>query len=158
VALRLTVADALPLRPLDPRVRTLWWMVGVGSAGLLVPAAFTASSRLDVSGYLAPAVSAAAVLLALVVPAARYRRWRYGIRERDLFLSKGALFRSQTLIPFDRIQFVESRQGPIDRLFGLWQVLVYTAAGKSARIPGLRATEAISLREELSKVAGTLTV
>jgi uncharacterized protein len=158
VALRLIMAEALPLRPLDPRVRILWWMIGVASAGALAAVSFTASSQLGVAGYLAPGVSVAAVALALLVPPARYRRWRYGIRETDLFLSKGALFQSKTLIPFDRIQFVESRQGPIDRVFGLWQVLVYTAAGKSARIPGLRSGEATALREELSKVAGTLTV
>jgi membrane protein YdbS with pleckstrin-like domain len=152
------MAEALLLRPLDPRVRTLWWMVGAASAGALAALTFTASAQLAFSGYLAPIVSFAAVLLALVVPPARYRRWRYGIREADLYLSKGALFRSRTRIPFDRIQFVESRQGPIDRLFGLWQLMVYTAAGKSARIPGLREAEATSLREELSKVAGTLTV
>jgi uncharacterized protein len=150
--------EATTLRPLDLRVRNLWWLVGLSAAAAVAVACFIASAQLDLPGSLPSGISLLAILLALMVPRVRYRRWRYGIRERDLFLSKGALFQSKTLIPFDRIQFVESRQGPIDRLFGLWQVIVYTAAGRSARIPGLRSAEANFLREELSKVAGTLTV
>ena len=91
-------------------------------------------------------------------PHLRYRRWRYEIRERDLFLSRGSLFFVLTLIPFDRIQYVETHQGPLDLAFGLMQLVVYTAAGRAARIPGLAPEEAGSLREELSKVAGTQSV
>ena len=99
-----------------------------------------------------------AIVLAAVLPYLRYRRWRYQIRERDLFLSHGSLFFVLTLIPFDRIQYVETHQGPLDLAFGLMQLVVYTAAGRAARIPGLAPEEAGSLREELSKVAGTQSV
>ncbi len=100
----------------------------------------------------------AAIVLAASIPYLRYRRWRYEIRERDLFLSRGSLFFVLTLIPFDRIQYVETHQGPLDLAFGLMQLVVYTAAGRAARIPGLAPEEAGSLREELSKVAGTVSV
>ena len=99
-----------------------------------------------------------AIMLAAALPYLRYRRWRYEIRERDLFLSHGSLFFVLTLIPFDRIQYVETHQGPLDLAFGLMQLVVYTAAGRAARIPGLAPEEAGSLREELSKVAGTQSV
>jgi hypothetical protein len=98
------------------------------------------------------------VTLACLVPWLRYRRWRYEIRERDVFLSHGALFFVLTLVPFDRIQYVETHQGPLDLAFGLMQLAVYTAAGKAARIPGLSPQEAEALREELSTVAGTHSV
>jgi membrane protein YdbS with pleckstrin-like domain len=38
------------------------------------------------------------------------------------------------------------------------QLVVYTAAGRAARIPGLDPSEADSLREELATVAGTQSV
>jgi membrane protein YdbS with pleckstrin-like domain len=63
-----------------------------------------------------------------------------------------------TLIPFDRIQFVETHQGPLDRAFSLTQLVIYTAAGKAGTIPGLESSEAEALREELSRVAGTESV
>jgi membrane protein YdbS with pleckstrin-like domain len=99
-----------------------------------------------------------AIVLVIAIPYLRYRRWRYEIRERDLFLSHGSWFFVLTLIPFDRIQFVETHQGPLDLAFGLMQLVVYTAAGRAARIPGLAPAEAEALREELAKVAGTASV
>ena len=79
-----------------------------------------------------------AVICAATVPYLRYRRWRYEIRERDLFLSHGSWFYVLTLIPFDRIQYVETHQGPLDLAFRLMQLVVYTAAGKSGPDPGPR--------------------
>jgi uncharacterized protein len=147
-----------PTRALDRRVLRLWWttwgvivVIGAAAASPLLGRSTPATT-----GYVIGVVTA--VVLAAVLPYLRYRRWRYEIRERDLFLSHGSLFFVLTLIPFDRIQYVETHQGPLDLAFGLMQLVVYTAAGRAARIPGLAPEEAGSLREELSKVAGTQSV
>jgi membrane protein YdbS with pleckstrin-like domain len=147
-----------PTKALDRRVLRLWWttwgvLVAIGAA---VAYPLVSRSPSATAGYVIGVV--AAVVLAALLPYLRYRRWRYEIRERDLFLSHGSLFFVLTLIPFDRIQYVETHQGPLDLAFGLMQLVVYTAAGRAARIPGLAPGEAGSLREELSKVAGTQSV
>ncbi len=136
----------------------MWWttwgvllVIGVAVASPLV-----GRSPGVTSAYVIGVLSA--IVLVAAIPYLRYRRWRYEIRERDLFLSRGSLFFVLTLIPFDRIQYVETHQGPLDLAFGLMQLVVYTAAGRAARIPGLAPEEAGSLREELSKVAGTQSV
>lgn len=126
-------------------------MALVLSAALLVT-----SLLVDVVPLWSPA--AALVVLgvsAVAVPHLMYRRWRYVIRQRDLYVSRGAVFFRQVLVPFDRIQYVETNHGPLDRAFKLAQVSVYTAAGKAVQIPGLKQREAEALREELSRVAGT---
>lgn len=147
-----------PSKALHRRVLRLWWttwgvlvVIGAAVASLLV-----SWSPAATSAYIIGVVPA--IVLAVALPYLRYRRWRYEIRERDLFLSRGSLFFVLTLIPFDRIQYVETHQGPLDLAFGLMQLVVYTAAGRAARIPGLAPEEAGSLREELSKVAGTQSV
>jgi uncharacterized protein len=147
-----------PSRRLDPRVRLLWWTVGGGWTSAATVASVFWTVALDLPGLFPFAVAAGGCLLAGLVPLIRYRRWRYEIRRRDVFLSRGALFHVMTLIPFDRIQFVETRQGPLDRLFRLTQVVIYTAAGRAGQIPGLDRPEAESIREELSLVAGAATV
>lgn len=146
-----------PALRLDRKVLFLWWTVGAVLTILAVAGAAFVVTFLDLSAFLyLPALLVA--IVAFGIPLLRYRRWRYEIRPRDLYFSHGAIFFRQTLIPFDRIQFVESRQGPLDRVFGLWQVIVYTAAGKAGQIPGLNLLEADQLREELSRVAGTTSV
>jgi membrane protein YdbS with pleckstrin-like domain len=147
-----------PTRSLDRRVLRMWWTIwgAIVVVGGLVAAPIASDSTLAGVGYAVGLMVAAAG--AVAVPYLRYRRWRYEIRERDLFLSRGSLFFVLTLIPFDRIQYVETHQGPLDLAFGLMQLVVYTAAGRAARIPGLDPTEAGSLREELAKVAGTQSV
>jgi hypothetical protein len=136
----------------------MWWTI---AAGISIPAAIVAAtlvSRAELPLALSVTTAASLAILACLVPWLRYRRWRYEIRERDVFLSHGALFFVLTLVPFDRIQYVETHQGPLDLAFGLMQLAVYTAAGKAARIPGLSPQEAEALREELSTVAGTHSV
>jgi membrane protein YdbS with pleckstrin-like domain len=136
----------------------MWWTVW---GTVVLVGAFVASptiSEMPLGGAAFTAAFVLAVALSATVPYLRYRRWRYEIRERDLFLSRGSWFYVLTLIPFDRIQYVETQQGPLDLAFGLMQLIVYTAAGKAARIPGLAPDEAEALREELSKVAGTQSV
>jgi membrane protein YdbS with pleckstrin-like domain len=136
----------------------MWWTVW---GTIVVVGAFVASpmiAEIPVGGAAFTAAFVVAVVLSATVPYLRYRRWRYEIRQRDLFLSRGSWFYVLTLIPFDRIQYVETQQGPLDLAFGLMQLIVYTAAGKAARIPGLAPDEAEALREELSKVAGTESV
>jgi uncharacterized protein len=136
----------------------MWWTVwgAVVLVGALV--ASPTFAEIPSGGAIFVAAFVLAVLGAATVPFLRYRRWRYEIRERDLFLSHGSWFYVLTLIPFDRIQYVETHQGPLDLAFRLTQLVVYTAAGRAARIPGLAPAEAEALREELSKVAGTESV
>ncbi|HEX2178540.1 MAG TPA: PH domain-containing protein [Actinomycetota bacterium] len=148
----------MELQPLDPNVRKLWQVVGVLLVIPPLAAVLIAGTVLELPFALSAAACALLLLPAVTVPKLAYRRWRYSIRERDLYISKGAIWHVETLVPFDRIQFVESRQGPLDRAFDLTQVVIYTAAGKAAGIPGLDQATAEAIREDLSKVAGTASV
>jgi membrane protein YdbS with pleckstrin-like domain len=139
-------------------VLTLWWLTASATAAVIVFGSSIGVYVAELPVAVSVIVGAAAVIAAALGPFLRYRRWRYEIRERDILLSRGALFLVITLIPFDRIQFVETHQGPLDRLFGLTSLVVYTAAGRAGQIPGLGVSEAEALREELSKVAGAQTV
>lgn len=142
------------LVPLDPRVRRLWWLTGALS---VVPAAVVATVVDRVAplptpaGALPVAIGALGVLLAVVVPVIRYRRWGYALRDRDLCIRRGVLWVTMSVIPYARLQFVDTRQGPFDRAFGLGQLVVHTASlGVSGRLPGLDAEVAERLRERLS--------
>lgn len=144
------------LRPLDPRVRTLWWSTGALVATAVVAAVSLVDAILPLPLPDRAATVAAAALAgaaAALVPVVRYRRWRYAMRPEGLWIRKGFLTVTVSVIPYRRLQFVDTRQGPLDRMFGLSQLVVHTAAlGTSGRLPGLDARQAERLREALARL------
>ncbi|MFG2991110.1 PH domain-containing protein [Streptomyces sp. NPDC048257] len=80
-----------------------------------------------------------------------WRSWRYAERADDLLISRGVLWREETVVPYGRMQLVEVTSGPLERRFGLASVQLHTAAAASdAKIPGLLPAEAERLRDRLS--------
>jgi uncharacterized protein len=79
--------------------------------------------------------------------------WRYAERADDLLISRGVLWREETVVPYGRMQLVEVTSGPVERWFGLAGVQLHTAAAATdARIPGLDPAEAERLRDRLTEL------
>lgn len=82
-----------------------------------------------------------------------WRSWRYAERSDDLLISRGVLWREETVVPYGRMQLVEVSSGPLERRFGLASVQLHTAAAATdARIPGLAPAEAERLRDRLTEL------
>ncbi|MER7346499.1 PH domain-containing protein [Streptomyces aurantiacus] len=88
-----------------------------------------------------------------VLLARNWRSWRYAERADDLLISRGVLWREETIVPYGRMQLVEVTSGPVERYFGLAGVQLHTAAAATdARIPGLDPKEAERLRDRLTEL------
>ena len=148
---------------LDPRVVTLWrlqsllrlalfWLPASAAVGVLLGRA----TELWVGAALAVVLFGANALLAVVWPALEFSRFAFVVREHDLIVRQGVLFRQWSSIPHRRIQHVDTRQGPLERALGIARLQVFTAAGISAdgSIPGLDESRANTLRDELSRRGG----
>ncbi len=82
-----------------------------------------------------------------------WRSWRYAERADDLLISRGVLWREETVVPYGRMQLVEVTSGPLERRFGLASVQLHTAAAATdAKIPGLAPAEAERLRDRLTEL------
>jgi uncharacterized protein len=81
----------------------------------------------------------------------RWRRWRYEIRPDEVDLQRGIFWISRTLVPLARIQHVDTRQGPLQRRFGLSTVVFYTAAGPN-QIPELSTLVAERVRDRIAEL------
>lgn len=79
----------------------------------------------------------------------QWKRWTYELRDVDLVLTWGVVHQTRRVVARDRIQHLDINSGPIDRRFGLVQVVVYVAGGPVASIPGLVPEEAETLRSAL---------
>ncbi|MER7761268.1 PH domain-containing protein [Streptomyces sp. NPDC097619] len=95
----------------------------------------------------------AALVWGWVLAERNWRSWRYAERADDLLISRGVLWREQTVVPYGRMQLVEVTSGPLERRYGLASLQLHTAAAASdARIPGLLPAEAERLRDRLTEL------
>lgn len=85
----------------------------------------------------------------------RFRNWSFELREDHLFLDHGVLKRTRSMVPYVRVQHIDTQRGPVYRLFGLSKVVVYTAGSKGAdvTIPGLSRSDASDVQEKLRELA-----
>lgn len=80
------------------------------------------------------------------------RAMGYALTEDHLLWRSGVMFRSLSVIPYGRMQYVDTSQGPIARHFGIAEVELHTAsASTDATIDGLPVAEAEHLRQILSE-------
>ncbi|MBK9736302.1 MAG: PH domain-containing protein [Saprospiraceae bacterium] len=77
----------------------------------------------------------------------------YGLRQKDILFKSGMWFRSVIVVPFNRVQHCEINQGPIDRMFGLVELSLFTAGGSSSdlHIPGLSQETAARLKQFITR-------
>lgn len=162
------MADAATLRPdarLESRV-VAYWMLGdtLTSTVLTALAWFVGrpllaqhwsawSSTMD---YVLFGVCAGLLLLGLLTPPLAFARWRYGFLGDLLLMRYGILFVEERAVPVRRMQHVDLVRGPIERLFGLATLVVFTAGneGSAFRVPGLAIDTAKNLRDRIVEARG----
>ncbi len=144
------------MESLDRRIQIVWLIQATITAVVLGGIA----SLFDVfwveSGFVLPiAVFAPALVLLGIHSILRYRVWGFEIRQDELYLQRGVITRVRTVVPYVRIQHVDSRRGPLERLIGLATTVVYTAGSRGADvvIPGLTPERSEQLQEELKQLA-----
>ncbi|SDH47077.1 PH domain-containing protein [Myroides phaeus] len=78
-------------------------------------------------------------LLIVVVNLLGFKKKGYAIRERDIIYKSGLINRTETVIPFNRVQHVGIYESALLRVFDLCTVEFFTAGGAMGdlKIPGL---------------------
>ena len=96
-----------------------------------------------------------AVAAGILFGRAVWRRRTWALAPRALELHRGLVVQRGTSIPYERIQQIDVERGPIERMFGLSQLVVRTAAATTdANLYGLAPADADRLRQRLLDLAG----
>jgi membrane protein YdbS with pleckstrin-like domain len=144
-----------PARSLSPLARWVWTLQQLAFWGVVTAIGFAVGANVDFGGAWLWALPLAVLVAAVVgVPALRWRRWRWDIRDEGIDIQRGTLAISRTLVPWVRVQHVDTRRGVFEQMFGLSTVVVHTAAGGHT-IPLLPAGDAEQLRERIAGLART---
>jgi len=138
-----------PTNPLPDGARAMWLCEALLGALLLVGAAFGFAVGVgELMPWLPLATAAGGLAYVVVVPRARYRRWRWALAEEELDLLQGVWKVTRTIVPITRIQHVSVQRTGWTDVFGLVRLHVHTAAGKTT-IPGLERAQADDTRDQI---------
>ncbi|MDO5700232.1 MAG: PH domain-containing protein [Bowdeniella nasicola] len=103
-----------------------WWWIGVAGVVLVI------------------------VWLGWLIPR-QVRALGYAEAADDLVIRRGIMFRSLTIVPYGRMQYVDVSEGPIARMFSIASIELHTAsASTDATLDGLPRSEASRLRDRLT--------
>jgi membrane protein YdbS with pleckstrin-like domain len=124
---------------------------------LIVAAALVLWLVMHMQWVLIPAGIGVVITLAtLIVVPRQARSIGYQLRADDLVFRRGILWQRMVAVPYGRMQLVDITHGPLDRMFGIAQLkLVTAAAATGVTIPGLSQAAAERLRDTLIDVAET---
>lgn len=123
-------------------IAALVLLVGVGFGEVLAP--------VPTGVFIVPWLT----FVALAVWRLPMRRWShkgYAMGDDRLRVARGFLFRSDTVVPFGRVQHIDVTQSPLERLYDLSQLVVHTAGSHNASVvlEGLKRDRAEEMREEI---------
>lgn len=139
-------AYRFPTRP-EPAMKTVW-SVRAALFGLFyaIPLTFMAGpftllffgfrdGPRTLGGLLGPMLGAYVVawllftVIGIVYARLAWSRFRFEVRDEEVVVHKGVLFRTTSRIPLRKVQDIHVRQGPLLRAFGLASLKLDTAGG-----------------------------
>ncbi len=140
---------------LSPDVRLLWGIKATALLVLLGVVVGTVMVGVGVHPAFALLVGVTLVVAGAVWVLLHYRRWVYQIRADTIYLERGVFTHVRTLVPYVRIQHVDTSRGPLERALGLSTLVVYTAGSRGAdvSIPGLTPEQARDLQQRVKELA-----
>lgn len=140
---------------LDRKIRSLWIATSALTglvAGILLGALVYLA--LEIAWPAVPAV-VLLVVVAVVYSHYRYRNWLFEVHDDHLEIEYGVVRKVSVVVPYVRVQHIDTNRGPLERLLGLATLRVYTAGSEGADlgIPGLARARAEGMQAELKEKA-----
>jgi membrane protein YdbS with pleckstrin-like domain len=145
------------MEQLNPRIRTVWLAVSVVAAVALAYVVGLAPTETAVQPPvpLSIVVFGVVLVVGVVYQYLRYKAWGFEIQDDAVYIEHGVVVRVKKVVPFVRVQHIDSRRGPVERASGLASLVIYTAGSRGAdvSVPGLTPERADELRERLRELA-----
>lgn len=147
-------ADENALTPLHPNhVKLLRTQAAIAAVPLAIGAlALEFATELPIGVIISPVLLLAAWLV-IRVPLRRHAARGFSLGADRLRVVRGLWFRSDTVVPFGRVQHIDLAQSALERAYGLATITVHTAGTHNASVslPGLAQADAAAMRETIAR-------
>ncbi|WP_305097471.1 PH domain-containing protein [Croceibacterium aestuarii] len=140
------------LTPLHPNhVKVLRLQAIIFTVPFVVAALVLEIAGILPTGSVIVPILAFALWLVIRMPLRRHYARGFRVSSDRLRVVRGILFRSDTVVPFSRVQHIDVTRGPIERYYGLATLVLHTAGTHNASVllPGLGEEEAMAMREAI---------
>lgn len=106
---------------------------------------------------LVPLLALLAGLWLVLGTARRWRHWGYAFTGTELHVAHGWLTRVHTIVPVLRVQHIDVTQGPLERIFGVSQLVLHTAGTENSvvALPGIARATAEEMRDAIRARIGS---
>ena len=90
-------------------------------------------------------------ILRMVIKYYGYGKKGYALRRHDVLYRSGIWWKRNVFVPKSRIQHVEIKKTPLEDIFGICRLMIFTAGGSGSDlvIPGLEPEDAERMKENL---------
>ncbi|WP_303323938.1 PH domain-containing protein [Actinomyces radicidentis] len=144
--------DGIAFSPVSPRLVTARLLLNGGWDAVVIIVFAVLGLLVSPWFHIGAAVGAVLLLWELWLVPRQVRAMGYALAEDHLLWRKGIMFRRMSVVPYGRMQFVDTSQGPLAHRLGIAEVKLHTAAASTdATINGLPVEEAERLRRILSE-------
>lgn len=148
------------LEPVQKRYRKLIWINELSVFLILFAIPISVILFFDKIPYWIPSIALIVLSIIFIFRAIEIEKGfpirKFGVRQHDMIYQSGFFVFTETIVPYNRIQHVEIKQGPLSRLFSLYSLRLYTAGASSGDLimDGLDETTAQKLKSKvLSKTS-----
>lgn len=143
------------MESLDKKIRNIW----IGSSlivGLIIGSVLGVLTQVTVRTVpLTALIVFIPPALLVLYSGKRYRNWFFAVHDDHLEINHGVVRKVSMIVPYVRVQHIDTNRGPLERILGLASLRVYTAGSQGAdmKIPGLSRERAEEMQEDLKKKA-----
>lgn len=132
-----------------PLAKKLWVINGLIFSLLIIIVVIAVTLLLYKSIWIIVGGLLLCVYCIVIAPEYEYRQWKYFVNGEKVEIIHGIFIVKRTIIPINRIQHINIKQGPIQKKFDLSNVELFTAGGQHA-IEGLKSEVAASIADQLN--------
>lgn len=144
--------EGVEFRPVSPKLVTARLTLNLGFDAVVIIVFLVLGAMHSHWWFLGAGATTATTLWEAWLIPRQVRAMGYALGEDHLLWRKGIMFRHLSVVPYGRMQFVDTSQGPLARHLGIAEVKLHTAsASTDATINGLPVAEAEHLRQLLSE-------
>ncbi|MCK4614939.1 MAG: PH domain-containing protein [Thermoplasmata archaeon] len=133
---------------LNPTVQGYWIVKGILIITFIILVSFVPFIfELSLPTFVAVLVILLAISYGLIVlwSVLFYHRYIYSIRDDGVYINRGIWFKSNRTIPYERVQHIAVTRGPLEIIFGIHDINIFTAGtssmGSSAASRGMFGAE-----------------